>query len=381
MAAFVGTLADVVHNRGNRVEYDTDGCLVVGPVNMAIISLSNIDPTFYIRYPSTGQQVLKALPSLLMWMEITSRWLKMCKEGPNKLVLIREQLFNAMGRAVPVMASIGKEGIEFIKEKQVHNLVIDFWVQLYGASVKEEEAAAYAVMKCREVLLADTDDPLEFSKYFADRCKNRFDLDGSEVVKIAKHRITRSLSPSDSPIQEDRDFYLSLQLGVLSTITNASITIYQEFLKGNGIHDICSIMTYAFNNSLWSVAGHSVGILAGICFRTNGTSSIIAALKNKLIENLVYGTLHYASLERVAGMRLTGFIEQTLPEALIIRDVFVECGALQLDSTFRDKLTSHPILGERWKHLLVLYAERKHIFNTELPVRHDLRKCFNVRPL
>lgn len=103
--------------------------------------------------------------------------------------------------------------------------------------------------------------------------------------------------------------------------------------------------------------------------------------KNKLIGNLVCGTIHYDSLERGAGKRLTGFIEQTLPEALIIRDVFNECGDLELDSTSREKLSSHPVLGDQWRHLLTLYGERKCIFNTDLPVRHKLRKCFNVRVL
>lgn len=355
-------------------------------IDVPIVALSDIESGFYADNPSSRSRVLQLLPSLFTWIQFASRTVLHCKGTTDKIVSNRERFFAVVARALELMSSTGEQGMRFIGQKKVHDFVIDLWVQLRGSSVKEEESVAHALMTCRDVSLIETDDgtlknvPSQFGKYFAERCQNKFDIGGAQLMRLARDRLFRALHPHVSQVETDRDFYLSLQLGILSMTINASSATYEQYLNDGGVRDMCLIMSHSFDNSLWYLGGHSIVILWGMCFRTQSTRSIITALKYELVKNLVRGTSNFMNLEDLARKKLTGFIERTLPESLIIRDVFLQCHDMHLDEKSREELCSHPKVGDGWKHLLQLYAERSNIFHNELPARHALRKCDNVRP-
>ncbi|KLO05253.1 hypothetical protein SCHPADRAFT_896409 [Schizopora paradoxa] len=382
--AFVQMLADTIRDEGSKISYDEHGCLVMGTVDVAVIALSDFKPTFYAKHPMTRSRVLEALPSLYDWMKVAARWLEFTSTGAGEILGVREHICKNVARAITIMVSVGEEGSIFMRERQVQNLAIDLWVRSRGQSVLEEESLALAVVKCKNIMSATKDDdafrndPREFTKTFMDRCKARFDLNNSDVMKIARDKFDRALHPGTSRVQEGRDFYLSLQLAVLSMVINNSASTFRDFVRGDGVRDICRAMNHAFSNSLWCLAGHSIDILARVCLASQTTDSIISALRNRLIKSLICGTLHYTCLEEHEAEGLLGIIGQRLPEALIIRDVFLQCGDMEVDENCRKKLCSHPVLGDRWEHLFRVYNERHKVYNIHLPVRHELRRCFNT---
>ncbi|KLO05252.1 hypothetical protein SCHPADRAFT_947070 [Schizopora paradoxa] len=361
MPAFVEMLADIIRNQGADVEHDARGCLVMNSVDVAIFSLWDIKPSFYASHPRTRMRMLQALPALHARVESAMRWLENCCITGDEISDVREHFVKNIGRAIAIMASIGEEGMIFIKEKNVQNFAIDLWVLFRGASVIDEESLAYAVIKSRDVFLVKKIDgtfenaPLEFTKIFMGRCKDRFNFSASEVMKMSRDKLDRALRSDVSRDREDRDFHLSLQLSILYMLVVHSASTFHEFINGDCLF-----------------------IVAHLCLRTQTTTSITSALENRLLQNLIYASLHYGRLEDRGRKELVALIGLIIPEALIIRDIFRRCGDMEMDINCRKRLRSDVVLGRQWEHLLQLYKERDELFNTHLPTRHDTRKCFNV---
>lgn len=238
-------------------------------------------------------------------------------------------------------------------------------------------------MVCKSIFFGGDDDglfhyaPEKFGAYILERCRRDFEFDTSRVIAFAKDRLVRACNLLAEMVSNESDLFIEIQLEVLVMLIDTPGSAYQIFVDDDGITFLMSVMASGVGSGLWGIVGHSIVMLEKLCDRTQSAQTILAALKDQLVENLIATTQNVVRLEIPAAMSLAAFVERILPDALVFRTVLDRCGALKVENADRNRLSSTPGLGERWTHLLQLYDERKDFYDAVL--RRELRECDNVR--
>ncbi|KLO04389.1 hypothetical protein SCHPADRAFT_897067 [Schizopora paradoxa] len=372
----IDMFAETIQLQGDRVTYDSDGYFELHNMDIAILVIFHVNTAFYACHPDTHQNVYQSLPSLYAWMMAATNWVlkRGDDNGPASLVERRRTLLHCIHNGIVVMHDLGVEGMRFIWEQDVYCLAVNLWSQLRGFGVREEVIVARTLMYCKTIFFEEAPGgiirkaPRSFGEYVLERCV----VDRSQTVALAKEHVLRARTPPSGTANNE---FVETQLMVLATLIDTPGPTWKSFIEGGGIEFVMSTMSSGTENEWWGVVGQCAVILDGVCSRSPSTEPILAALKDRLLQNLKAGTQHLSLLKAPAIASLRTLIQRILPDAMLFRSVIDRCAAIKKNRDDFGLLSSDNALADSWSHVIQLYDARRGFYESLIPIK--LRRCDN----